>query len=101
MFDSIKTSTVFIDVAIVRDSVQVLWLFYSESSDCRKAVACKECKYPPCELKDTSELCHTDPALWVPGGDIKVCKQVTISKLMPFPVGRLSDHISTLFQQGV
>ena len=48
-------------------TVQVLWLFYSESTQCRKAVACKECKYPPCELKDTSELCHTDPPLWVPG----------------------------------
>uniref|UniRef100_A0A7S0QUV7 Sialidase domain-containing protein n=1 Tax=Pyramimonas obovata TaxID=1411642 RepID=A0A7S0QUV7_9CHLO len=58
------------------DDRGVVWLFYSESRLCRKAVACKECKYPPCELKDTSELCHTDPPLWVPGGDIKVVSSV-------------------------
>lgn len=57
----------------------VLWLFYSESVGCRKAVVCRR---PVCEVGQEcrstpdAEMCHTDPHLWVPGGDIKVTHSI-------------------------
>ena len=54
----------------------VLWLFYSESAYCRKAIPCRSCSFTPCEIKETSTLCHMEPKLWVPGGDLKVITSV-------------------------
>uniref|UniRef100_A0A061RT54 Bnr asp-box repeat protein n=1 Tax=Tetraselmis sp. GSL018 TaxID=582737 RepID=A0A061RT54_9CHLO len=53
------------------------WLFYSESVGCRKSYICNQCtpriRHPchPRPLQET-EVCHSDPALWTPGGHIKV-----------------------------
>jgi hypothetical protein len=58
------------------DTDGVLWLFYSESVYCRKAIPCRSCPFTPCEIKETSTLCHMEPKLWVPGGDIKVITSV-------------------------
>jgi len=54
----------------------VLWLFYSESAYCRKAIPCRSCSFTPCEIKETATLCHMEPKLWVPGGDLKVITSV-------------------------
>mmetsp|Transcript_55647 Transcript_55647/g.176671 ORF Transcript_55647/g.176671 Transcript_55647/m.176671 type:complete len:379 (+) Transcript_55647:412-1548(+) len=63
-----------------------LWLFYSESRLCKKAEPCHKCKLPPCPpIVEETEICHTNPEAWVPGGDIKVTTSV----------GPLTDNVWT------
>mmetsp|Transcript_23312 Transcript_23312/g.64700 ORF Transcript_23312/g.64700 Transcript_23312/m.64700 type:complete len:511 (+) Transcript_23312:151-1683(+) len=59
------------------DNAGKAWLFYSESAGCRKSFVCNPCvprPRHPCKPKPAAELevCLTQPALWTPGGNIKV-----------------------------
>jgi hypothetical protein len=57
-----------------------IYVFYSESVGCKKAVPCKppQClKGEICEVDPNAEMCHHAPkSLWVPGGDIKYIKSI-------------------------
>ena len=61
------------------DNNQV-YVFYSESTGCKKAVPCKPPQCPKgeiCEVDPHAEMCHHTPkSLWVPGGDIKYIKSI-------------------------
>tara|TARA_B100001778_G_scaffold224533_1_gene186304 strand:+ start:273 stop:2168 length:1896 start_codon:yes stop_codon:yes gene_type:complete len=61
------------------DNNQV-YVFYSESTGCKKAVPCKPPQCPKgevCEVNSHAEMCHHTPkSLWVPGGDIKYIKSI-------------------------
>jgi len=53
------------------------WLFYSESAACRKSHVCNPCVprlRHPCRQKALweTEICLAEPAMWTPGGHIKV-----------------------------
>jgi len=56
----------------------VVWLFYSESVGCRKAALCHRCLDDggSCNPPPEADICHTNPQLWVPGGDVKVTHSV-------------------------
>ena len=61
------------------DNNQV-YVFYSESTGCKKAIPCKPPQCPKgevCEVDSHAEMCHHTPkSLWVPGGDIKYIKSI-------------------------